>query len=132
MRKPDIFFVCAFSLFLMILLALVLVLSGCSADNPYVDAWNQGASVAESKLDEKEFYQDHLVKEYFEQVGTDRNYAFVLYRDLRTDVMYVKYTFSSYNKGGASFSVMYAADGTPLLYSEWLALETDQEGGAAE
>ena len=117
---------------LAIWLFVILSFVGCAADNPYVDAWNQGASIAESKLDENEFYQDHLVKEYFEQVGTDRNYAFVLYRDLRTDVMYVKYTFSSYNKGCASFSVMYAADGTPLLYSEWLALEADQEGGAAE
>lgn len=41
--------------------------------------------------------------------------------------MYVKYTYSGYQKGGASFSVMYAADGSPLLYSEWLALGTDQE-----
>lgn len=131
MRKPD-FIVCAFFFFLMILLALVLVLSSCSADHPYVDAWNEGVANAESKLAEDAYFQEHNISEYFEQVGTDRNYAFVLYRDLRTDVMYVKYTFIDYRKAGASFSVMYAADGSPLLYSEWLALEADQEGGAAE
>ena len=117
---------------ILLLLSPVCILTGCSADNPYVDAWNEGVANAESKLAEDAYYQEQYVSEYVEQVATDRNYAFVLYRDLRTDVMYVKYTYSGYQKGGASFSVMYAADGSPLLYSEWLALEADQEGGAAE
>lgn len=115
-----------------IVVVVLLALSGCSSDHPYVEAWNEGVANAESKLGENEFYQEHCMQEYFEHVGTDSNYAFDLYRDLRTDVMYVKYTYSTYNKGGASFSVLYAADGTPLLYSEWLALGADQDASGNE
>lgn len=121
-------FVCLFLVFL----TCVFVLSGCSADNPYVDAWNEGVANAESKLAEDAYFQEHNVSKYFEKVGQDSKFAFILYRDLRTDVMYVSYSVSGYCAAGTSLSVMYAADGSPLLYSEWLALEADQEGGAAE
>ena len=119
-------------LLVLVLLVPVLFLTGCSADNPYVDAWNEGVANAESKLAEDAYFQEHNVSKYFEKVGQDSKFAFILYRDLRTDVMYVSYSVSGYCAAGTSLSVMYAADGSPLLYSEWLALEADQEGGAAE
>lgn len=113
--------------FTFLSLIVLLLFTGCSADNPYVEAWNEGVANAESKLAEDEFYQDHYVQEYFEKVGDDSRYSFYLYRDIRTDVMYFTYTYGSGYGRGAALSVMYAADGTPLLYSEWLALEADQE-----
>ena len=119
-------------LLVLTLLASVFYLTGCSADNPYVDAWNEGVANAESKLAENAYFQEHNVSKYFEKVGEDSQFQFTLYRDLRTDVMYCFYWRKAGYGAGASLSVMYAADGSPLLYSEWLALEADQEGGEAE
>lgn len=116
-----------FRLFLLILLSCFCILSGCSTDNPYAEAWNKGVEQAESQIAADQQFRDECVKPYFEKVGKDEEYSFTLYRDLRTDVMYVSYVINVYQGAGASFSVMYAADGTPLLYSEWLALGADQE-----
>lgn len=116
----------------LFVLATAIFLTGCSADNPYVDAWNQGVEQAESQLAADQQFRDECIKSYFEKVGQDEKYSFVLYRDLRTDVMYCFYWRKSGYGAGSALSVMYAADGSPLIYSEWLALEADQEGGAAE
>ena len=117
------------ALLALFLFFICFAFGGCSGDNPYADAWNEGVANAESKLAENELYQDRFVKEYFENVGSDSKYSFVLYRDIRTDVMYFTFTSAAVYGRGAALSVMYAADGTPLLYSEWLALEANQEGG---
>lgn len=112
---------------LALLLCSIFSLSGCSDGNPYVDAWNEGIANAESQLAADQVFREEFVKPYFEKVGEDSKFSFVLYRDCLTDVMYVSYVSSSGYGRGAALSVIYAADGSPLLYSEWLALAADQE-----
>lgn len=115
-------------LVLCMLLCCVCFLCGCSGDNPYVDSWNEGIAIGESQFAADQAFRDEFVTEYFVKVGEDSRFSFILYRDILTDVMYVSFTGSAYSARGAALSVMYAADGSPLLYSEWLALKTEQEG----
>lgn len=112
------------ALFLFVVFSCV----GCSEDNPYVDAWNEGIANAESQVAADQAFRDQFVKPYFEKVAEDSERAIVLYRDCLTDVMYFSYWRKSGYGGGLALSVMYAADGSPLLYSEWLELSaSDQE-----
>ena len=59
---------------------------------------------------------EYIGKQVFDGWGSDPEVSFYFYRDLSTDVVYV--WSSGYRKG--SFTVMLSADGSPLLYSEWL------------
>lgn len=113
---------------LAIILISSLLLCGCSADNRYVQAWNDGVAKAESQAAANAEFMEQYVNVYFEKVAKDSNFNFVLYRDVRTDVLYCSYISSSGYGRGAAMTVMYAADGTPLLYSEWLLLSEEVPG----
>lgn len=46
------------------------------------------------------------------------------YREARTDVMYVLYMDRMGYAGMAGLEVMLSPDGTPLLYSEWVEMDS--------
>lgn len=108
------------------LLLLVLSLCGCSEDNPYVQAWNDGVakgeSIAQDQLEEQERKEESKGR-FFEVVATDTQYSITYYRDIRTDVMYVTFTRSSVQGKGAAISVMFGSDGLPLTYEKWSKME---------
>lgn len=108
------------------LLLLVFSLCGCSEDNPYVQAWNdglaKGESIAQDQLEEQERIEDSKGR-YFEVVASDTKYRITYYRDIRTDVMYVTYVNSSAYGRGAAISVMFGTDGLPLTYEKWSQME---------
>lgn len=110
----------------VLLVLLVLTLCGCSEDNPYVQAWNdglaKGESIAQDRLEEQERYEESKGR-FFEVVATDTLYGITYYRDIRTDVMYVTYVTSSMYGRGAAISVMFDSDGLPLTYEKWSKME---------
>lgn len=112
---------------LFLLVCVLLFLSGCSESNPFVDSFYKGVANAESIIAEDSEYRENFVKSYFQKVAEDDTYAISLYRDTLTDVMYCCYRMKSGYAGGVGFCLMYASDGSPLLYSEWLSLCEHQE-----
>lgn len=110
----------------VLLVVLSLSLCGCSEDNPYVQAWNDGVakgeSIAQEQLEEQERFQESKGR-YFEVVATDTKYGISYYRDIRTDVMYVTYDSSGIYGRGAAISVMFGFDGLPLTYEKWSKME---------
>lgn len=73
-------------------------------------------SVSESVCDRFEY----IGRQVFDGWSSDPDVTFYFFRDRFTDFVYV-YS-SGYRKG--SFTVMLSADGSPLLYSEWLLTNT--------
>lgn len=60
----------------------------------------------------------------FKKVGSDSEGPigeFYIYRETTTDIMYM--LFRDHSKAG--LTVMLASDGTPLLYPEWVAMQTN-------
>lgn len=106
----------------VLLVVLSLSLCGCAEDNPYVQAWNDGVAKGESIAQDAQQEQDRLDEakgRYFEIVADDTRYGISYFRDIRTDVMYVRYWDSTINGIGVAISVMYCADGLPLTYEKW-------------
>lgn len=59
----------------------------------------------------------------FIQVYANEKNTLFFYREPRTDVMYALYRDKVGYAGMAGLTVMWNADGTPLLYSEWVEME---------
>lgn len=110
----------------VLLVVLFLSLCGCSEDNPYVQAWNdglaKGESIAQDNLEELE-RKEKSKGRFFEVVATDTQYGITYYRDIRTDVMYVTFVESGVYGKGAAISVMFGSDGLPLTYEKWSKTE---------
>ena len=112
MRVPCILF--ALSIFL-------LPLSGCDS---YEDAYEAGVKQAEHVLAEsaeRDAVNEHISSlQPLESVGRYRiagsDYV-EFFRCRATDIMYV--CFDGYR--GAGLTIMRAADGSPLLYSQWIS-----------
>lgn len=71
---------------------------------------DEGQSLEELLTDIKENSQLQVVEDYA---------GFTYYRDVYTDVMYCK----SRDGNGTGLTAMLDADGTPLLYSEWIEMK---------
>lgn len=97
------------AIILILSLCICLCLSGCAE---YADAWQKGVDKANANAAQKEKNNSA-----FEVVFRD-NDRFSVVHDTLTDVLYLH--DDTVNSGG--LTVLLDTDGTPLLYSEWLAL----------
>ena len=64
----------------------------------------------------------------FEKIGSDNH--FYVYRETTTDVMYMQYRERNGYGGCGGLTVMLNTDGTPLLYSEYVAMNSCDNCGA--
>lgn len=74
-----------------------------------------------AEFEEKEEWADSVKGDYLQMVADDTDDGFTYYRDLRTDVMYCLNAAGL----GNGLTAMIDADGTALLYSEWLEQEAE-------
>lgn len=77
-----------------------------------------------AEVEEKLEWEDSIKGDYLQIVADDTDTGFTYYRDLLTDVMYCLNAAGL----GNGLTAMIDADGTALLYSEWL--EQEPETGA--
>ena len=90
------------------------MLCGCGMyTDPDYQAYKEEATV---KADCFEIV--HKEAEHNENTGVNMMDYIFIYREKRTDVLYVQY--SGYRS--ETMTVMLAPDGTPLLYSEWVEM----------
>lgn len=63
--------------------------------------------------------QKELSSEYFEEILTDLRHDITILRDKYTNILYIEY----HQGYGGGITIMMNADGTPMLYNEWLEIQ---------
>lgn len=100
-----------------IILSIILLLSSLTGCAEYADAWQEGVDRAYAIQEQKA-----IESGYFELVFQDNDDHLYILRDTLTDVLYMQYhDWAGYGAAGG-LTVMLNADGTPLLYAEWLEM----------
>lgn len=98
----------------------ITMLTGCSYADPDYQAYKEEQQAIREEENAKAdcFEIVHKEAEHNENTGLAGTDYIFIYREKRTDVLYVQY--SGYRS--ETMTVMLAPDGTPLLYSEWVEI----------
>lgn len=107
-----------------LIMAAVMLMFICCGCSEFEEAYKQGVEKAEQAIADKE--RNDAAEPFFERI--QRQGATEIWREKRTDVLYLIRFTNSTSGSGIGMTVMLHPDGSPLLYAEWVTMEGAQDG----